>query len=255
MSIIAYKTVPAELTTLQQWLLWRFETRDDKLTKVPYTIRGSLASTTSPADWSTWEAVSAALAASKLWEGPGFVFSEADPFCGVDLDGIWQSDADEGASWALRILERFCDTYSEVSPSGQGVKIWCKARAPRCGKWLIEHGGIEIYDRSRFFTVTGQSAGIRVITDHQADVEALVANLDQDRYHHNVQARVIPGVIPQGGRHHMLLSLAGTMFRRGMTLEAIEAALVITDEKQCDPPRGPDHIHNKIMPSVAKWRR
>jgi primase-polymerase (primpol)-like protein len=218
MSILAHRTVPAELTTLQQWVLWRYETRDGKPTKVPYTVRGGLASATCPADWSTWEAVSIAVASSTLWEGPGYVFTGADAYCGVDLDDVWAGDAAEGAPWALRILERFADTYSEVSPSGQVVKIWCKARAPRCGKWSIGHGAIEIYDRSRFFTVTGQSAGIYVITDHQADVEALVANLDQYRRHHHAGTHVISEVIPKGQRHKTLVSLAGSMFRRGMPL-------------------------------------
>jgi primase-polymerase (primpol)-like protein len=255
MSIIA-RNIPLELTGLRQWLIWRYIQKPDKPKpdKVPYSTMGYQASHGNPDHWSTFECALAAAARPGFADGVGFVFGETDPYCGIDVDDIWQSDADEGAPWALRILERFANTYSEVSPSGQGVKIWSKAKAPRCGKWPIEHGAVEIYDHLRFFTVTGRSAGIRVVTDHQADVEVLVANLDQGRYHSNAQTHAAPSVIPKGRRHKTLVSLAGSMFRRGMTLEAIEAALIVTDQKQCDPPYGPDHIRNKILVSAAKWR-
>jgi hypothetical protein len=51
-----------------------------------------------------------------------------------------------------------------------------------------------------------------VIADHHADIDALVANLDECRHH---EARVISGTIAPGDRHNTLISLAGTMWRRG----------------------------------------
>jgi putative DNA primase/helicase len=45
-----------------------------------------------------------------------------------------------------------------------------------------------------------------------------------------------PRAIEEGGRNHGLASLAGTMRRRGMTQEAIEAALLIENSKNCNPP-------------------
>ena len=103
-------------------------------------------------------------------DGIGFAFSaENDPFCGIDLDRIWLSDADEGASpWAMRILEQFADTYSEVSPSDSGVKIWCARRRRRLAlrSWPIEHGASS---RSTITRDTSPSPGdlaesIRTIT-------------------------------------------------------------------------------------------
>jgi putative DNA primase/helicase len=43
-------------------------------------------------------------------------------------------------------------------------------------------------------------------------------------------------LIPEGQRHNTLLSLAGTMRRRGFSDEAIAAALLITNELYCVPP-------------------
>jgi hypothetical protein len=247
------ENVPEALRELPQWVLWRYEDRDGKATKVPYTAMGYRASATNSQQWSRVDYLVGLLTRNPGFAaGIGFVFTAEDPFCGIDLDNIWPSDAAECAPWARGILERFADTYGEASPSDTGYKIWCSAVAPRCGKWPVQGGAVEIYDRERFFTVTGRSAGIQVITDHQTDIQALVGNLDQDR--HLSPVRVIPGVIPQGQRHNTLLSLAGTMWRRGMSLAAVEAALLVTDETQCDPPHGPEHIR-KIVASMAPWKR
>jgi primase-polymerase (primpol)-like protein len=249
--------IPEEIIELPQWVLWGYEERDGKLTKVPYQPRGRLyrARSNDPRTWASFDT------AMEMWRhhgehvaGIGFVFSADDPYCGIDLDNCYPSDAAEIAAWAEGILERFADTYCEQSPSKTGVKIWCRANAPRCGKWAVEAGAVEIYDHGRFFTVTGRSAGIAVITDHQTDIEALVANLDQDRHRHHAGTRAVPEVIAKGQRHKTLLSLAGSMVRRGMIPEAVEAALLVTNQKQCDPPYEPKHIQ-KLVASTAKWKR
>ena len=49
------------------------------------------------------------------------------------------------------------DSYAEISPSGDGLKVFIKDNKPgkRCRKAYHE-GGIEIYDLGRFSTVTGR---------------------------------------------------------------------------------------------------
>jgi primase-polymerase (primpol)-like protein len=84
-------------------------------------------------------------------DGIGFVFSANDPYCGIDLDNIWQSDADEGAEWAQGILEQFADTYGEGSPSGRGYKTWCRRR-----RRVAESGRLE-RARLRFMTMADSS--------------------------------------------------------------------------------------------------
>jgi primase-polymerase (primpol)-like protein len=218
---------------------------------VPHDPQGHKVSTTNPDQWSRFEFVAKAAARPGFCDGIGFVFTAEDPFCGIDLDNVWQSDADEGAAWAIEILERFADTYSEESPSGHGVKIWCRATAPRGGKWPVGTGAIEIYDHARFFTVTGRSAGVMAITDHQADVDSLVEYLGVGR---SASPLTISGTIPHGTQHHTLVSLAGTMWRRGMSVEAIEAALLVTNETQCERPGPPENIR-RIALSAARWQR
>jgi primase-polymerase (primpol)-like protein len=247
--------IPAELTALRQWVLWRYIQRADepKPAKVPHTAMGYPASPTNPEHWSEYNYLTDLLRARPGFaDGVGFVFTADDPYCGIDLDNIYPSDAAECAPWGEGILKRFSDTYGEMSPSGKGIKLWCRAQSPRCGKWPVEDGAIEIYDRARYFTVTGQSAGVALISDHQHDVERLVRNLDEERG--ATLSQPVPDTIPRGKRHPTLVLLAGTMWRRGMATSAIEAALLVTNEQQCDPPYPPEHIH-KIVQSMQRWER
>jgi Mrp family chromosome partitioning ATPase len=49
-------------------------------------------------------------------------------------------------------------------------------------------------------------------------------------------AQKVEDVISQGLRHKTLLSLAGSMRRRGMSAEEIAAALKVTNQRRCQPP-------------------
>jgi primase-polymerase (primpol)-like protein len=218
---------------------------------VPHDPQGYRVSTTNPEQWSKFEFVMKAAARPGFCDGIGFVFSADDDYAGIDLDNVWQSDADEGAAWALQILDRFSDTYSEESPSGCGVKIWCRATVPRSGKWPVGAGAIEVYDHARFFCVTGRHAGVMTITNHQVDVDSLVEYLGADR---SSSPLTIDGTIPYGTQHHVLVSLAGSMRRRGMSPEAIEAALQVVNSKQCERPGPAENIH-KIALSASRWQR
>jgi primase-polymerase (primpol)-like protein len=50
----------------KRWLLWREEDRKGKRTKVPYSVSGSLASSTNPETWSDYNSV---LTARKRYHG------------------------------------------------------------------------------------------------------------------------------------------------------------------------------------------
>jgi putative DNA primase/helicase len=59
--------------------------------------------------------------------------------------------------------------------------------------------------------------------------------------------------IPEGRRNNTLTSLAGTMRRRGMGSDEIEAALLVTNNKRCDPPLGEDEVR-RIARSVCRYQ-
>lgn len=138
--------VPAELRQRPQWVTWKYE----KGTKVPYGAKtGRKASSTDPATWATYEQATAARS-RRHHAGVGYVFSADDPYTGIDLDDCID-DAGDVAPWAQTIVDAM-QTYTEVSPSGTGLKMWVRGTIPRS----VKTAQIEIYTQSRYFTVTGQ---------------------------------------------------------------------------------------------------
>jgi hypothetical protein len=60
-------------------------------------------------------------------------------------------------------------------------------------------------------------------------------------------------LILEGWRNQALTSLAGSMRARGMTVDAIRAALLVTNEQRCHPPL-PEPEVQRIATSVARYR-
>jgi putative DNA primase/helicase len=175
-----------ELLLLAQWVLWRYEPResDGKPTKILYSARsGRRASSTDTRTWTNYEEVEAARAADpEHWQGVGFVVSSTDPYCGIDLDHCIGADG-VIADWALAIVRRM-NSYTEITPSGRGLRIWIKGTLPPFGRkktWQVgsQQFAIEMYDEGRYFTVTGRHwAGTpETIEERQAELEALHAEV------------------------------------------------------------------------------
>lgn len=168
------KNVPEELKRLKRWVLWKYESREGKPTKVPYSVGGGRADATRPESWETYTAVcNMHKMANGRYNGVGFVFSQDDPYCGIDLDDCRNPETGEITPWAQDIINTM-GSYSEVSPSGTGVKIWIKGKknTSRC-RTGYESGEIEIYDNGRYFTVTGNALNEPTITERQTELDAL----------------------------------------------------------------------------------
>jgi len=69
----------------------------------------------------------------------------------------WPCAVAASARRAREILDLFPGAYVEVSPSGTGIHIFTRGVAPHNGKRSYHDGAVEVYDRERFFTVTGRS--------------------------------------------------------------------------------------------------
>jgi hypothetical protein len=164
---VEHSNIPDELKTLDQWVGWRWKQIGEKWTKVPYDLktRGNASSD----DRSTW----AAYAETKGHENIGFMFSEDDSFCGVDLDKCLDPETGEITRTAQSIIRRL-GSYSEVSPSGTGVKVFLRGTIPGLRRKNPERN-IEVYDRLRFFTVTGHKlpSSPSIIRGEQESIDAL----------------------------------------------------------------------------------
>ncbi len=150
------ENIPEQLTERPQWVCWRLEERDGKMTKVPYTPgTGRRASS---ADLTTWRTFGEARVAYENiepdYDGIGYMFCDACPYSGVDLDHCRDPETGVVKEWAQDLIDAASDEgYVEVSPSGTGIHIIVEG-VVRGG--AVRRGPIEMYSSKRFFTVTGQ---------------------------------------------------------------------------------------------------
>ena len=143
---------PGELRTVDQFVCWLEEDRDGNVTKVPYSVHGGRASSTNPKTWAPFDE---AVAVSARYDGIGFVFTEDDPFAGIDIDKCRNAETGEIEPWAWKIVAAL-DSYTEVSPSGTGLHVFVKATLPGPNN---RKGPLEMYESGRYFTLTGEHLG------------------------------------------------------------------------------------------------
>lgn len=173
--------VPEPLRRLPQWVCWRVAHRRGMPTKVPVNPKtGANASTTESNTWASFEEALESCATNG-YAGIGFVFTAADPFVGIDLDDCISEDGTVSAE-AIDILRRL-GSYSEISPSGRGIKCIIEGRKPEwAGCRTSRVTGmrqIEVYEIGRYFTITTNrlphmAPSIRAC---QAELDSLCAEL------------------------------------------------------------------------------
>jgi hypothetical protein len=115
---------------------WRNEERNGKPTKVPYAEVGREARSDDPSCWMPHDkAVALAqVVVNGGGGGVGIVLGRCNDLwlAGVDLDTCRDPVTGEVEPWALAVVQRL-DSYTEISPSGTGVKVF----------FLIAQGDVE----------------------------------------------------------------------------------------------------------------
>lgn len=186
--------IPIELAVLPQWVGWlsvvgqgvRVHLPDGTRTKrlmprsKPYKLpieprRGGAAASDRCETWSSLEDARAAVR-NWLLSGIGFVFSDSDPYAGVDLDNCREPETGEITEWAWNII-RVLNSYTEVSPSGTGVHTIVRGELPAGKGNQISYGTgkIEMFSRARYFTFSSLHVEHTPteIFDRQAELSAL----------------------------------------------------------------------------------
>ena len=167
----------AALAPLPIWVGWRREVRDGRTTKVPYCPRtDGRAASDNPATWTTHDEA-ASWVVKKRANGVGLMFCPVEDvsLAGIDLDTCRNKNTGDIAPWAQQIVDRL-NTYSEVSPSGTGVKLFFtiaiadaaaidelfdgkQGRSFKNGAGGDHPPAVEIYRGRRYFVVTNASIG------------------------------------------------------------------------------------------------
>lgn len=143
--------VPQFLKDHPHWVVWRRVKRGQKWTKPPFDPRtGKAAKVNDPATWSDFDTALKVYQGKHKWDGIGFMLTDALGLVGFDFDHC----IDESGGVDARILEwvETLNTYTEVSPSGDGLRVLAFGELPegkrKAGPW-------EVYGAERYLTITG----------------------------------------------------------------------------------------------------
>jgi primase-polymerase (primpol)-like protein len=205
-----FDKIPDELKALPQWLLWKLEERDSRMTKVPYQPSGRHADVTAPKTWNTFDVCVKALQTGSF-SGIGFVFTKGPAsYAGVDLDKCRDLQSGLTEWWAVQIINEL-GSYTELSQSKTGWHIIVK----NCG--LPADGGrnkrVEMYWNARYFCMTGDRAvgcteirSVSLANLHQRMVEDKLDPTSAEDIH----GRAINGrdTSPSGEDYKIIASLA-----------------------------------------------
>jgi putative DNA primase/helicase len=146
--------IPHELVTYPQWVCWRYIARGEgrKPDKQPVNPR-TLAN--AGVHWAnTWTSFDEAFATylrhgNQRLHGIGFVLTQDDPYVAVDLDScVHDEELDQQAIETVDMLK----SYTEISPSGQGLRILVACPAFHNNR---RREAVEVYSHNRYVTITG----------------------------------------------------------------------------------------------------
>lgn len=167
--------IPNSLKQLARWVVWSWtwNAKRKKWDKPPRNARtGCVESSTDPMTWSTFgEGIR--FHDTGRADGIGFTLPVDDPFVAVDLDKCAANGVVE--KWAAEIIAAL-NTYTEISPSGRGIRMLCHGDLPRGRR---RKGHVEMYSDGRYVTITGHHVeGTSKTIEHRTvELAALHANV------------------------------------------------------------------------------
>ena len=169
----AYRNIPEELKQNGLFCVWRREKRKGNMTKVPYQRNGYGASTTERRHFCGFEE---AVRLSKKYDGIGIgVF---DGYSAVDIDHCVKNG--KLSEMALEIINTM-NSYTEYSPSGEGVRIIFKASPFDYDKekYYINNRkiGLEVYVSgctNKFVTLTGNVIRNVPVAERTAEIRRVL---------------------------------------------------------------------------------
>ena len=148
-----YENIPSELKQEKRWCLYKMIQRNGKNTKLPLMPNGKPAKSNDKTTWNSYEDCIVALNRN-IGDGLGFMLG--DGYIGIDIDKVsdevFEYMQNKNANSMTANFLREISTYAEISPSKTGLHFIGKGKVPGERK---RYKNLEIYDKDRFFTVTG----------------------------------------------------------------------------------------------------
>lgn len=177
-----FDAIPQKIKDIPRWVVWRLEpTRGGgKPSKRPFCPMSGRPMSTSSRSYRCAFTEAKRVCQKGGWSGVGLVLAPEDGLVWFDLDHV----RDVGGGDLLpdaQDLVTALGSYTEVSPSGTGLRLVARGSLPPGTKQNRRDAfgpgtGLEVYDgkSARFLTITGHQIGQEGIEDRQAGIDAIL---------------------------------------------------------------------------------
>jgi len=153
----------APLIARPQWAVWRWTQKPDGSWQKPPFVAIQPECHASTSDRATWADYNTALATVQAGHADGlsYILTQDDPFGAFDLDHCRCLVTCSIDIWAQNYLQAAVNTYQEITPSGEGVRIWGLADGDPLNRKLTlkinnKNIAVELFRRTnKALTVTG----------------------------------------------------------------------------------------------------
>ena len=264
--VMNLQNIPDELKSLKQWVC---STSNSKVPMMATQYRA--ASSIDPTTWGTFEEATLSVECGN-YDSVGFVFND-NGIVGIDIDAGFDDDGFI-TELSADIISK-CRSYTEKSRSGRGFHILLKGTLPFKGK--NNRNGVEIYQASRYFIMTGDTFLYDEIIENQEAIDYVI-NMHFSLVHKEnssskcdisnkiytpewtkpsdgiVKLRPNYPRIPDGCRNISLTSLAGVLHNQGYDKKQILEELNYCNKVACEPTLLEREITN-IVNSVIRYKR
>lgn len=217
---------PEELKALPGWLIWRYEQHpgEAKPRKVPFYVEGGrrFGQQGSPQDRGklTTFAMARDEAMKRGFDGVGFALLPDWGLTALDFDKCVAPDG----SLPADITSIVANTYSEYSPSGEGIRAFVRGNLGNHKSHAEgDRYGFETFNTNGFVTITGRHTTICELVGNEnriADVSQKVIDLCEARF-----ARSSPTATPDDPADFMV----GHEPKLGLSVERMEELLSVLD--------------------------
>ena len=185
---IDYNNIPNELKSMNRWVCW------NSIKQPINAMTGEFAKTNDSKTWCDFETAVQAVETYDLC-GVGFVLRP--PYFGIDLDTVRNPETNEICSDAQYVVDTIY-SYTEISQSGTGLHIICRANFKnekkkstlpcnpiierKNSKGNLKNSDIEMYHEKQYFALTGDVYENRnEITDQTDSVKTVYNKFMEDK--------------------------------------------------------------------------
>lgn len=256
----------SELKKRKQWVCWKYvhdgKGKPRKVPIQPDNVDGSYLKWGNPGNWLTHEEACFYYERSDKIDGIGFIVTEDDLYCFLDLDDYSAAETGEIPVW-IDTITQLASSYSYFTPNF-GVRIIGKGSLKMSGGEYVwtdpstgEEHQLEAYDQKRMLTFTDQTLHELPIVDIQFILDSLVKVGNGSSHNKNfLNAKVLdttplsaqleekkkfaqdllikngfyPSPIQEGGRRNFLLSVLSTVHHAGCPRGDLEELAISINE-------------------------